>query len=623
MEFIDHFIFIGWSLLLLSLFYVVGSLILSTYTSKSNIPFYALLAGMVFCTTTFSLFVSSFKSISIGIFLIIVLYLIKHNGWRFSKPKITFEKKILLVFPAFVLLYIISYFVKYYSSGGNIQNDTLFQIHLSNYLYSTGKESLCWDYFSPKTVRLNAYHYFAAWYIALIRFFTAVSPFKSVYLISIPILQLISVTGIWELLKSFEMKNKLIYSFSLLFPFFNSFNDITFIKNVDFFKYSEVINFNSYDEPMALKTNIAYLIFIPIIIFIKKNNLNLVLYTVLALPFISMLYAPLSILLAFFIVLYKKIKFGNVDWYGLFSLVSIVIFINLFYWYFGSNQFVNKSLILDTLNFHNIIIRVVVVIERLTYLLILFSPFVLIACINLFTNNWLKSNAKILLFMTTILILSIIIWLLLFESFGSNEYFNVPVITNLNILLFSFLSVVLFSNTYKLKFRIILFITTIALFVPILFSSIRKSKRIEDLYSKEFLSELSSVINKKEIRVAVLVDNETLEGPFLNPFVEQNGDYLLHFCYSYSLLSLNHTKKLYSNCSDPIWKNYIKNSLIYKFEEKKFYPNEDALRISFLKNYKIKLIVTSKDVSLSNNLKKLVKRVISDSKSGEQLIVLI
>lgn len=633
------------------LFYI-GHVFIQIIGVKTDKPFLNLFIkltmGLFILVVIYSLIRTGGKSIHL-VFIPLVLFVWITNGFKnlnfklqFSIPKNSIKPIVYLILLNIIIFGWKAFYV--YAHNGEfamvLNMDDLCHVNRAMFFNEFGIETTDLNYIQlPDGVQ--PFHYFEAWSVATIQFFTNLNYWLSEQLILYPIFSGIIVSGIWSIAERFSLK-KITYIISIGILFTSGFM-IFELRNIQFFKWASAIKLNAIDEFWALKLSVVYIILLASILLYIYNLKRLSILTLLTLPIISITLGP-AILSTVFILfafgaLFKRSNLRLITRKrDLFAPILIGAFILLFYAVFkASSDFISvpgASGIFDELNTiaklkHKFIISV----EKIVQLAILYSPFIVIGLIvikklkNHSDYKDLMVSVKILLI---IIIVALPMWSLFYSVFGSNEFFNYPSVPILNIVSFIFL--ILLVNLVNLKWQKI----TLGLFVVVSFGffSYRsyhtlgrmQSTNGSNLYSPEYLKRVNVIINRLENKNGCKIEN-----PNDSPFSDA------HDCYGFHLVSMHNEP--YSLISISRYKSANEITTLEK-EETRFLhtipfnryveiqkKNGEFISLNhsqerFIKEQKIEFIIVSPKESIPTSLHPFIKEQILDSKTNETFVLL-
>ena len=633
------------------LFYLghLFSQIIGIKTSKPFLNLFIKLAlGLFLSVIIYSFIRTGGKTIHL-VFIPLVLFVWITNGFKnlnfniqFSIPKTSIKPIAYLLVLNIIIFGWKAFYV--YAHNGEfpmvLNMDDLCHVNRAMFFNKFGIETTDLNYIQlPDGVQ--PFHYFEAWSVAAIQFFTNLNYWLSEQLILYPLFAGIIVSGIWSIAERYSLKRVTYFMcFGILFISGFMIHELT---NIQFFKWASAIQLNAIDEFWALKLSVVYIILLASILLYIYNLKRLSILTLLILPIISITLGP-AILSTVFILfafgtLFKGSSLRLITRKGdIFAPILIGVFILLFYSVFkASTDFISipgASGIFDELNTiaklkHKFIISV----EKIIQLVILYSPFIVIGLIVIkkLRNNLdyqdLIIKIKILLM---VIVVALPMWSLFHSVFGGSEFFNYPSVAILNIISFIFL--ILLVNLVNLKWQKI----TLGLFVIVSFGffSYRSYQTLvrmqstngSNLYSLEYLKSVNSIINSLENKNGCKIENPN--GSDFSDAHDHHGFHLVSMHNEpYSLISISRYKA-------------VKEIITLEKEETRFLqtlPFNRYVEIqkqngkfislnhsqeSFIKERKIEFLIVEFGESIPTTLRSIIKEQVLDPNTNETFVLL-
>ncbi len=525
--------------------------------------------------------------------------------------------------------------------------DSVYYATLSENLLITGEENMSGiaNQFSNHYHGATPYHYFELWLNAFFSLVTNQKHLVSLYLLTYPFLNFISVAGLFAVC---ETVSKI--SWKLLFiPLFLFISALYFDSERTNHNY--VSNF--IESPMEYygeKFSSYYPFLILSFLFFLGGYFSAGAVFVLTLPIVSISTSP-GIILGILLFLFLSFVFRKSDksYKRIFIYVlSIASFLFLFYSLFGNRNIPTlpkPNLFhftdIEKFDLHSLKIFIAELLYRVhlspPIFLLLYSPFVLLIIILSSTKNQNSFFFK----RSTLLISCIYFSGLLFSGTFYKIVHTPQFYTNIIILFHVFFSVsliiLLFSPSEFRKgkvFQNILFVFVILLFcIKLIYCifvySVHEEKN--NPYSEKYLTELSQI---------KLPENSNRSGAFL----KGKGDY--HNLGSKSLgadlgFYLSFMPQFQTTIDISVFeidswhplpqlaemeKSSVENSIFYLYVQKqkdknKFVSIEQSQQ-DFINEFNIKYILVSPHAEMPEFLNKIIKIVIEDEKSKQKFILL-
>lgn len=609
--------------------------------TKENVSalFYKTTIGFILQILIYSIFKTNLLTIN-SLILILFIYIF----FRSFKKNNLFDFKI---FKSRTCIYAIIpvsiiFFWKYYCLFNEnkafpivINSDSIYHSNLSIFLQKFGVENLNTNHFDLPD-GTYPYHYFEAWTTAYFSEILNLNHWITEELIVYPIFSSLTVLGLYSILEKFKFLNILTSVGSI---FVLNFSGIyTIISNFDFFllQYKETyaFSYNALDEFWCLKLVVIYLMITIVINLYVDKKYYLATVVLMATSFFSItIFLGFAFGILFFLLFSwlfrKQINLFNSNELRNLIIINLLIIISLFIFYKTTESNYNfiikpnlNQIILSIDNFTKIKSKMMYFLIRLTQLLLIYLPFILIL-VFLLKKFYTSLNFKLVyLFfglVTSITITSLTIWNLLDFSFGSKGYFFYSILPIYNVL--SVIIILLAIKYLKNKpLKNLLFFGFLCIGI---FNSQKTIKTYNEnkntlwnSFSQKFLKEVYN--DSKYIKSNY---GGRIEGVnfFKNSITNDNIDYLGFFMSGFYKNSYNYkiTTSIsagYTNLNSPEiltqTKKYIKAMPIYNF-----YKVEKRKNINdFIKKHNISYLLVNKNETIFKEIK--FKKKIFDNKSG-------
>ena len=650
--------FIG--LLFLAIFFGIGFVLLKTFSGRVSLTrhktlFASIFLGIVISVTIFSIFVTRFRTISLGFLLIFALLIPEMRRFPIvNKMAVKDSFFSLKKFAVFALVYFIFYLWEaiFLFKAGSFpfvlpHNDFIFSSNVSASLIKTGYENFFMEgnLYNPAYHFMIPYHYFEIWVNSFIVFFTGANNLLTLMLCVFPIFYFAAWMGIVSLFEHFVKDvNWKEYLLSFLLLFLGGL--IVELKQSEFFYNLHALA----PLPMELATKkyAAFYVFIVagLLLIINKKIVPCALI-ILSLSFVSITAFPaifagtiLFILLNSFLKLMDKRTAVRLFFY----LVIISAFIGLVYFYFNKSPFglvftnQNTSITSKLLSAQYLKTFFHVVAGSATETALLYLPFLVLGLLVLKRTGlkkWSKEYKIGLLLFTAITASALFIWALLWEMSNAAGFYASS-LCYLNILL-----IFLFIFYYKENYpdfspakRLLLtgFIVLIACRLCLAFYyNWDKKVQQEALYSDQYVNEIANETGIKNLNPygVSLMDYNKYNNLFSkNTFFIRLGQYLklvsnLSLTTNINIITAPLPQDTLLQKQE---EELIQLSVFHQFVEDQKKNNRfvslDQSQLDFIDKYHIQYVIADQGVELSSLLQKRVRKEIADPVSGERFILL-
>lgn len=596
--------------------------------------FFNLFIGTVTFVTFNAIYFTHFKSILIlNIFLYILFYIeyIKKKQQQETTYHFIDYKRLI----SFSIPIILLYFFYMFLTLNNIDNlpfwddaDIVCYSKFTWYIINSGNETNVFNYLDISLKTASPYHYFDLWLSGSISSIFKTNYMHTFQLISYPLGFLTIIFGFLGLLENFITK-----PISLIIKILSicvlTFTGIFFTKftNLDFYnRYGYWYCINAFNHPKYIISYLYIIAFLTLFIN-KKEYFGILILLGLV---IAQIATSLSILSSIFIyytilIVYSK----NRKYYKyIYSILSIAILILIFYLIMGKNDNVHSQ----NFNFRNII-----AIFNISNLFFVLKQFIGDGLLGYLSMNILtlliiffsiiKKNIidLILLKYRNIIILSILLFttgllyqFLLRNILFDNYQFFSTVATPLFYIIYFLILLYIFTITTKfIKLIIVLFIIFNLIKSPIPYNS-------KSIYNSEYLNETHEIFDKlNPIGVSIISKEYYIKYTNnSNPLFGTIAPYICIWNKNAHLIPIS----VFDIPKKDDYSNSVKLSPFYIFVKnqmkiKKFISIENS-QIEFIKQNKIKYIITCPDVTLNKKIMSITKKIFIDKFSGEKFVLL-
>lgn len=483
----------------------------------------------------------------------------------------------------------------------------------------------------------SPYHYPELWMAAMISEFLGVLSVESFTIAVHSILASILVIGMLAL--SSRISNSLLLKIvSIFFIFVSGISLFNILPQTQ--SYIFAIGWN----PKVMFVSILFIWGINLMI----GNNRYYYLPLLLLPIVNMALAPAVfislVLLALINIVYKRL---NIRYNALVILDCFIIagFIFVFY-YLNSGQessgdfnlqFLKEGLLYDITKPLKIIMGSFVI--MLNIYVIYALPILLLLLINKtkLLNGLARLKNAIILF-SLMLFSGIISWSFTHPVHDSMQFFYMPVILFLNIILFLIYAIGFNllqdeKKYYNYVYSAFIFILILYNLIMLNSTSFYKFSKLTDTYSVEFLhqvkSELSAVETDNEINLIGYISSNQ-SGSYWHALAVRSGGYYLSMLtsnfYNINLNSLNTNLDGFDFYSINRIKSTIENSALYNYAKinAENYTGNDIQRLQFgfVMDNNIKILHLDRGTELPNLFEPYIESIIEDEKSGHKLVFL-
>ena len=617
--------------------------------------FFKSLAGLVVFVFFYSCFKTGFKTVNTGfvlllIFLIWEIRLFKKKSQSkicisaYEENPLNFEwkKTLKYMYPLIIIsLLIYSWFAKVILKEGAFsfsipESDIVFYADTSKMLSLYGRENIFGisNAAAGNYHGLFPYHYFELWLnAAFSSIFKSVHP-ATFFLLTYPLLNLITVLGIYALIERVTKISFFHHAVALLFLFIGGmyFNEIT--PSTDF-------TLNMVESPMESYGE-KYAVYYPFIIcsfsFLLERQLSIALISLLALPLISFTTAPgiLGGLALFSVVaiIFKRMDKNTFSRIILF-IFSTGAFLYLLYYCFGNltiNHSWDKNIFaysdISNLTYPSLKIFFAELFYRtknsVLHLLLLYAPFIVFASLVFFKKN-LNPAVKTMLFITIcICCVSLLFYLSIYKMHDSWQFYTNN-LALLNVFLIFVFIILLFKKSGTEKWNDITKKISLACICMLLaaracfaFYVYDKHKRNNNLFSDQYLSEIQKIKwnEKDKIKGAVLMQGK--RPYFFESEVSANLTPYISFMPQLLPCFYLNTGEAKNNASE----FYVFNQFMEDQKKENTFINAMQSESDFIKKYEIKFVMVSENTKISDKISEEILNVIVDSKSKQKFILL-
>lgn len=523
--------------------------------------------------------------------------------------------------------------------------DHSFHSQLAMFLNDKGKETLDWNFFDGSEVTVMPYHYFEAWFVALIGKFSDLNYVNITRLICLPFFNTLTVLGVISILKSINVKST-YYWFAVLLVFISG---VYFYEGygLSFFGFADKFSFNSFDNPWGLRLTVSYFIYLNSIYLLMKNRVYESLSFLLFLPVFNISTLPIiipSIMILYFVyairhgsALVKYLTFRNVIYYSVPLL--LLLFIG---WFYSTGDGTELEKVVEMKSIYESIAeiltytRLIVNLEQVVYGFILYSPFIIMLGVYFRKKLGFLKVRKIkigMLLLVLIMLFSFTTAQILWNEFGGYHvmFFNILPILNIGsfFILILFCEEILNKRLKWIGFSILIMTSTIFI-GRTLNNLVQEKSKFELEYEQTFISDLVESRNAFSGNGVIFEEVERYghlgDGAQYNPYVFTHSYVLFSVSDSVHMCSLNYNevdnlksktawkRKFYK--MDPFVNYLIKNKV-----EDVGMPN-DSMRLQFIQEYNVKYISVGPGVNLDSIYRPLVEREIISEKNDIKIYIL-
>ena len=482
------------------------------------------------------------------------------------------------------------------------------------------------------------YHYFDLWGAACVSNLFKINNFISLKLIIYPTFYFLYALGILSLINRSSYKTVFLL-FALLMIGGLSFD---FQSNISFLDNLKNISFNLLN-PNFSKLSYFYVFIISSYLLYKNNYFTLSFLCILSLPVANVITFP-TVLPVLFVILVINFFTKSTDKKIIYQcLIYLILFVIAFITFYvllkrqssgfaGTDISSPQKLLNENIRFINFNTQRNIFLASIFGIIILYLPFflILISERKNYLISKLKTNAPLLFVIFGILI-SILIWCVLYVELNSRQIHQNLSIPLLNIAFSIYMiEIVKRNNLFKsFKFSIsnLFLIFVMILIAQNFIKTIRIDKfKIHETHSAEYLSKIQNKIIPNSL-IASLREADPVENNNKYNFGYTLGDYLFLMkenVYPVNVGDLN--IKIDSTSALNLYRSekVISVGIFYRYSQ--FPENsklvKDEIMLKFLKKYNIKQMIISKNASIPDTVLYYVKSIITDRISGEKFAIL-
>ncbi len=654
-----HFLsFAFYNLLFLVFIYIAGHFFLSIFKidikEKHGSVFIKLLTGTLFIIGIYSIIKTGFSTIQTG-FIVSSLLLFWNRGFKKSsipattsllkKDQIISELGIIIqLYVVGILILTLNYF--FLQSGGNgiPQNphcDMNYYSNISSFLNNVGIETFEMNYLEPGNVGNSPYHYFELWTTAFFSFtFHCPSTLIVNLLITLPILIMIIIAGIWAIMEQFKI-NLFYKIFSLFLILINGMYFSIYV-HIHLF-WTAQFQSSILDQSIGLKTSPMYIGIILFIFLIGKNKYVESIMCLLFFPFISVYafttFIPVAIGMSIYFFIAKKIDKTQLIKL-LISIAVVLGYYKLFYAFTSNSKFYGDMIDINTIipQLFQLPIksRIINIVEKLIESILVYIPF--IALLPILYFNLKKNKPKYTEFLVmsfwaliSFYFFAMAAWHLFFYIFSSNQLLYVVAASAMNIFYF-FVIYFILINTEKNIFSVVIIIyvsiIAVALFSTLYINNKNCSNYFSKTYSDTYFHKINTIKEPLKKGAMLLTPDQIYNNFTNNPFYYGSSLYLNYIRPGYQLTSFSvysipgGEKEIDKLCQN----NFLRGSPFIQFINEK--KNKGDFRsmvqsqLDYIDKYHLTFIVISKDVEPDSLIRTRMKEEIKDSLSGEKFWIL-
>ena len=613
--------------------------------------FIKLFSGLFFVVTLFSLIAT--KGVTINV-LIVVLVLIlflrtcvwkKWNYSRLWKDLFSDRVELLMTLVPLGIFFTWRYYTLYSTTTDIpvvINMDSLKHVIRAGFLVSTGIESVNINYINlPEGV--DPYHYFEAWSIGLFGSLFKNNFWITEQVIVYPLYSTFIVVGFWGIIEKWQPK---WYIYTLgLGVVCNTGLYFEEVETLKFFKYTGGFAINAFDEWKGFTVSVAYLVVMLFLnLLFSRVSLTTAIITLLILPIISITLAPgiltIVTLLMFILFLFKDKLEIDMKRGDILVPILMAVLIYLFYKYFEATQvYIDKPNLVSALqklmSLGELKTRAIIIFEKIIQSIVFFSPFIAVS-MYFFIKNKMRfrdifmSRGVAVLFYIIIIgsCISMSFWMLFYYSFGSGQFlfYTMAPFVNISSLLF-FVVAIIHEQRWVLK----LGLTIILIVINVLFFSrsndiyVKGRSGYFDKYSVEYVNEVVTVIGEMKEKKGFKIEDPN-EITKYNDTHHSVGNFLPGVYNEFDMISI--TKGvMYVEQNYPVKEAKMllpKAPMAEYFQglmnNNNFIGTEEAV-LQLIQHENYNFVFVPSKLKLPNYLNSLVKQVIIDDKTGEQLFL--
>ncbi len=620
------------------IFYSIGGIVMNILKLSTDNPylklFTNLLTGMILSVMIYSIVITCFNTVMIGL-LIPIGFILSIIIKQYRKRERLIETMRIspgIILLCLIILLLISGFNLYFlwDTNNHIlvppEDDKVFYARVADYLNYSRIESSYLDYFNNN--RPEPYHYFEIWLTALLGRFTGLNTLLIQQISINSILSLALSFGALTLVNHFKKVTFIDIIICLLFPFFIGIK-FPFIPHQLFHRFDYYFFLNA---AVYQKYFIINLLVLASSYFFMTKRPDIALIILLPLCFFN--FALLVSITVSVVIFCLVIKTENRIRIILASLLSFV-FIMLFYKLNLRTDVMLEnppipSLLKDTLtSYSNTIIAFDINAKNFVQLIITFFPFVIVF-IYLWKKGTIDSySLKTLTFLVLLLFtISSIEWSIFTKKVNSIQLFynlSVPITS----IFFFIISILFIFRLKNLKRYLAYAFLGIWCGYCCIYSSKGLNNTKEEStnnYSPEYLKSVNNQIIK--------LSNQ---GGYMGYKNHKNIGYM---AYSYkpflaliknniNIILIEETKDITPE-TDSIFlsqqKTFLKVLIFNRYIEKQKANNtfitEEQSRIDFIKENHLNFVIADKNIVIDSLLQKIIDTTFIDPNNGEKFIVL-
>ncbi len=641
----------------LLLFYAVGKAI-RWYWVKGFFPknffsdaFFSLLVGQIATVFLYTIFCSKGQTIQWAFLVPAFFILIELSNTKLTYlPKSIHYTKLLAILISSIICFLWEAVFFLNIDGFPLKipfGDSIYYSKISHFLGVTGQENYwCMENYmvGNKEEGIALYHFYEMWLNSLISRLFGLLNLPAFLLVTQSIFYFTGFIGLLAIIEYEHRKFYLSYLIFIALILFLSAIHIRLYNDISFMKYSEIIFFNFLGH-FSKKTGVYYIIAISFIHLFQKKQLLIAFYTIFSLSIMTVTALPFlaggTILFLFICFIYNLVEKKYVKKILTFASVFIFTYIALYLLLKDNNSVMTPEYALSGF-FKNSLIewwtKIKIIVGSSIQLSILYSPFIII--FFLLKNKikqilYIKENQLMFSFIFSTIIAGLIGWSLLIKIEDMFQLF-VGTLAFINVFI-----IYLIVSQVKLSFpftnrQILFYICLIGLLMYNLYGQVENQKsqyavnrtnlKIHSGYGKLYLEKIHLLIEKKQISgfggsLIAKVDYE--RSPYnMMLHIMRLGEYLglmSNDCYTVSLNDLD------LPLSNTLRAHYLSKLPFFQFASKQkqegTFESEAKSQVQFIKKYKLSFVILSPNAQISEDMKPLIKEIITDELSGEKFLV--
>lgn len=652
-EFIFHYLLL---LAVILIAFSIGS-ILQYIFAKRNVfqltnrnLFFRLILGTIGIITSYAFLRTGGVTINFLFILLGLFYVFRKRDdetiEELANEKLLNKTSVFYLILGTFLIYSWNYIYMYEWDGrfGLPFRDYTFYAILSYYIDYSGVENILYNnYMMDNSFKGVAYHhFFEMWFTAFVGKFFNQNYALSMQLTTFPFFQVIGFVGITEIYRLYN-KNfsflAFIFCFLMLFigcvslPFYS---EINFLKSGGEFLGNHMADF------YRIKFAYQYFFFIAtFILFVDKKYFEAFLI-LLCIPISSFTTFPGIVMSLMALFAFKFFFDGDFNKKYIFYLIAFLICFVGFYVLFEENKieegavsyydtgYAVKLLALDA---KSIMIRFNIFVKTHLQYIIYYLPLLLIGLLKkqaLIEFVQERLNLMILVYLG--FISGLIGWCLIFKDHNSVQLF-ITLAIPLNIL-FIYLIIHVFSKTKGLSR---MFVVSMVVFFAGLHIFQGYQQYIENntlSVSSEYLEEINQFLENENTAKPILGGSIKHPREFTKlrhtSYLKVKGYYLPYIRNGLVPFRLTNSEfnlvKVEGELEKALLERYALGSTFNQFvvngQKEGICKDEEECQVTFIKKYKLRYLVVSKGVELSQQLQQLVSRIIVDEHSGDSFYIL-